>query len=48
MSESSIKTEREYKNISKIKNLKKEIDKSIKNEDYESAAKIRDEIKNFN
>ena len=39
------KQEDDIKISSKIKLLKKEIDKSVKNEDYESAAKFRDEIK---
>tara|TARA_B100000282_G_C31707269_1_gene479316 strand:- start:987 stop:1505 length:519 start_codon:yes stop_codon:yes gene_type:complete len=39
------KQEEDIKISAKIKLLKKEIDKSVKNEDYESAAKFRDEIK---
>ena len=41
------KQEKSIKISSKINFLKKEIEKAVKNEDYESAAKFRDEIKNL-
>ena len=43
----TVKSAKPNKELSHVKQLKKDLDKAVKEEKYEDAAKIRDEIKHF-